>query len=253
MSPAKTAARSEAELWRAQQAVAEAALNFVNDYLGCGMGADDTPLTSTGKARLLAMLRAVSFVESRHGTAGANQPARDPIQCGNPRDAWWKELTGQSGTCSRLIRGQGLSAVWANQVAAAAEGSAGFPDAAALGKLAEAKAGHRDPGFSPMHSYLWGAIYLIHRTNTTAGDRTFQCRDLSCSRLVDGAVAYNGGGDPAYRTKIDAALTSGWAGSPRGDRPKRQDRGFIDLARAVAARRQINAAPVCPIAFPGAG
>lgn len=66
--------------------------------------ANDQMLTSTARARLFAIVRAVSFVESRHGTTGVNQPARDPLQCGNPKDLWWKELTGQSGDGSRFVR-----------------------------------------------------------------------------------------------------------------------------------------------------
>jgi hypothetical protein len=47
---------------------------------------------------------------------------------------------------------------------------------------------------------------LIHKINTEAGDPTYQCRALERSRVVAGAVAYNGGGDPNYEAKINGAL-----------------------------------------------
>jgi hypothetical protein len=195
---------SEATLWAGQQAIAGSALAFAIQFLGCR--SQGSVLDAAARTRLLTILRAVSWVESKHGTAGANQPSRDPAQCGNPADSWWKELTGQSGNGNRFIRGPGLSNLWANEVAAEAEKTSGFPSAAAMGKLGNKKKGHDDPGFAPAHSYVWGTIFLIHLINTTAGDKSFDCGDLARDRLIDGAVAYNGGGDAAYRSKIIAAL-----------------------------------------------
>ena len=198
---------TEAELWQKQAATAEAALGFTIDFLGCRMGQnDDKLLDAAAKGRLRQIVRAVSIVESRHGTQGANQPARDPFQCGNPGDAWWKELTGQSGTGSRFRRLPGLGNLWANEVAAVAEAMAGFDPKASLGLLGDVKKGHRDAKFNSHHSYLWGIIYLIHRINSAAGSPSYACKDLSRQRLVDGAVAYNGGGVPDYKARIEAAL-----------------------------------------------
>ncbi|MER9183702.1 hypothetical protein [Mesorhizobium sp. M0767] len=200
----KTAAASEATLWMAQKTVAERALDFAIAFLGCrSLG---STLDATARGRLLTILRAVSWVESRHGTAGANQPGRDPLQCGNPADTWWKMLTEQSGDGDRFIRGPGLTNLWANEIATEGESTTGFPLAAAMGKLSEKKNGHADAGFSPTHSYVWGVIFLIHKINTSAGDKSYDCGDLARDRLVDGAVAYNGRGDSGYRGKIEAAL-----------------------------------------------
>ena len=102
-------APSEAELWQTQAPVAGAALEFAISFLGCRMGnGNDELLDEAAKGRLRQITRAVSIVESRHGTQGPNQPARDPFQSGNPGDAWWKELTGQSGQGSRFVRGPNL-------------------------------------------------------------------------------------------------------------------------------------------------
>lgn len=199
---------TEAKLWAAKKSTAESALVFGTGFLGCRMGPNrDKLLDSRARSRLLAIVRAISIVESRHGTVGANQPARDPFQCGNPDDPWWKEVTGQSGTGSRFLRlPDSLSNLWANEVAAAAESTAGFDPAARMAALADAKKGHRNQGFSPAHSYVWGVLYLIHRINRAAGDPSYACGDLSDSRLLDGAVTYNGGGVPNYKARLTTAL-----------------------------------------------
>lgn len=194
----------ESVLWKKLDALAADAIAFADTFLGLRKGTGT--LTATDRARLLTIGRAVSWVESKHGTVGANYPERDAIQCGNPNDAWWKELTGQSGNGSRFIRGGGLSALWAKEVAAAAEATAGFNSDASMSKLGDKKKGHKDPAFAHAHSFVWGVIYLCHRTNTPTGNPAYQCGDLSRTRLVKGAVKYNGGGDAAYRGKIEAAL-----------------------------------------------
>ncbi|MDX8501929.1 hypothetical protein RFM99_26390 [Mesorhizobium sp. VK4C] len=200
-------APSEADLWKIQEPVAKEALDFVTGFLGCRMGANnDELLDDTAKGRLMAILRAVSIVESRHGTVGKNQPKRDPIQCGNPNDVWWRELTGQLGTGSRFVRFPGLGNYWANEVGDAAEREGNFPPAAMRGLLAKLTDGHKNASFAPAHSYVWGTLYLIHRINAKAGDKSYQCGDLSRDRLIDGAVTYNGGGVADYRDRLIKAL-----------------------------------------------
>jgi hypothetical protein len=200
---------SEPNLWQVQRPTAEVALSFTIDFLGCQMGANnDQDLDANATARLMKIIRAVSWVESAHGTSGpsGNHPHEDPVQCGNPGDSWWKELTGQSGNGSRFVRGKGLSNLWAKDVQAAAEATAGFPSAASFSLFSDKTDGHNDAAFAPAHSYTWGVLYLVHKINTTAGDRSYQCGDLARQRLIDGAVAYNGGGVSDYEQRIIDAL-----------------------------------------------
>lgn len=202
------AAASESDLWKVQAATAKQALDFVIDFLGCRMnGSDSDTLDATARDRLLAILRAVSIVESRHGTVGKSQPKRDPLQCGNPGDVWWKEFTGQLGTGSRFIRHPSFKQnYWANEVGDGAEKAASFPPAAKRSLLATLNDGHKNAGFAPAHSYVWGTLYLIHRINHAGGDPSYQCGDLSRDRLIDGAVSYNAGGVPDYKDRLVAAL-----------------------------------------------
>lgn len=170
------------------------------------MGANDASLTADARKRLLTIVRAVSLVESRHGTSGANQPKRDPLQCGNPLDAWWKEVTGQSGKGSRFIRGPNLKNLWANEVNAEAESFNGFPADASFSLLQDKLDGHTDAAFGPAHSYIWGIICLIHKINNHGGSNSYNCGDLSRDWLVNGAVTYNGGGVADYKKRLEDAL-----------------------------------------------
>src|SRR5690348_4987875 len=83
----------ESELWTSKADLARRALQFWNDFLVLRMGpTNDRPLDAVAIDRLLAIIRAVSWVESKHGNATSNQGQRDPLQCGHPADAWWREL-----------------------------------------------------------------------------------------------------------------------------------------------------------------
>ncbi|WP_139015674.1 hypothetical protein [Ensifer aridi] len=235
------AATTEAQLWSVQRATAETALDFAIGFLGCRMGNNrNQPIDATARDRLLSIIRAVSIVESRHGTVGANQPKRDPFQCGNPNDSWWKEFTGPTGTGSRFIRGPGLSNLWAGEVGDASETTSGFPAVAKRSLLANPKDGHKNAGFSPSHSYVWGVIYLIHRINSHAGDQSYSCGALSRERLISGAVTYNGGGVDDYRDRLESALTE--FGDPLAGQvfmePVSQSDLIIDLIAAAKTSGQ---------------
>jgi hypothetical protein len=168
---------------------------------------NDRPLDRDAIERLVTIVRAVSWVESKHGTATTNQGRRDPMQCGSPQDAWWCELivSGAPGQ-DRFITGPGGTNFFAGDLPAAAA-ARDLPETANIDGLGNKALGHDDPAFNETLSYYWAVPFLIHRTNTGAGAQTYKCGDLSRERLIDGAVAYNGGGDPAYRDKIIEALT----------------------------------------------
>ena len=62
---------NEPDLWEVQRPTAEIALSFTIDFLGCQMGANnDQELDASATARLMKIIRAVSWVESAHGTSG---------------------------------------------------------------------------------------------------------------------------------------------------------------------------------------
>jgi hypothetical protein len=91
-------------------------VNFAKDFLGLRKGGGNVVLTATDLARWVDIVRAISWVESRHGTGTGLPPARDPMQCGNPNDVWWKELTGQTSNTDHFVRGGNLSNLDADEL-----------------------------------------------------------------------------------------------------------------------------------------
>lgn len=207
----------EAKKWAVHSKKAEDALAFWIGFLDFRHGADNkTMFDATGdpkgalRARIVCVIRAISWVESKHGTGTGGSAAVDPMQCGNPKDKWWRELTGQEPKVSRFIGGPNAKNYNANELPEAAAKQANFPADAKLSVLGDAKKGHTDPKFNATMSYYWGIVYFAHRTNTrmpTPGHaQVYKFDDCKMDRLVDGAVEYNGGGDPMYRMKIEAAI-----------------------------------------------
>ncbi|MCU1226624.1 MAG: hypothetical protein JWQ42_4717 [Edaphobacter sp.] len=195
LDPAGLDAAPDQAKWDKQKKPAEDALNFWKDFLNLRMGNNPNggPITDDCMKKMLDMIRAISWVESQHGTAGQNQPGRDPMQSGNPRDKWWQAVQGQGG--DRIIGGPGKE----NWNVGDLPGATRHP--------APPK-GHDDPNFTPDMSYFWGVLGFIHKTNTgpKGGGRTYRCGDCSWDQLIDGAIKYNGGGDPNYGQKIKDAL-----------------------------------------------
>ena len=199
----------EAAAWASHKDIASASVKFTNDFLGLRKnGSTTTKLADADLSRLVDIVRAISWVESRHGTgSGSTKPKVDPMQCGNPNDSWWKELTGQTDSADRFIRGGGITNLDADELPDAAASATGFEPKAKLSKLgADLNKGHNAAGFAIEHSYYWALPILIHKTNTKAGDKTYQCGGLTRVRLVTGAVRYNGTGDADYETNIGDAL-----------------------------------------------
>ena len=193
----------EEQRWAMLSAHADKAFSFWEQHLAFRKADGTTPLDAACRNRLKCIIRAVSWVESKHGSAGANHPARDPMQCGHPDDAFWKTLTGQNGNGDHIIGGPGAPNYWLGQMKDQVTEVAGFPADANPNNLTNILIGHRDHRFNPCLSFVWGVLYLLHRIS---GSPTYRIADCSRTALVDGAVRYNGGGDPAYRTKIESAL-----------------------------------------------
>ncbi len=204
---------NEEDLWNTLKPTAEAALMFWSALLELRENGTEK-LSVTSRDRVLRIIRAVSWVESRHGTGAGNHPDRDPMQCGNPADAWWPQLAGLSGDGDRYIGGPGARNYWARELPSAAAAETGFPKSAKLSELADKTKGHRDAGFNPTMSINWGVPHLVWKTNVPAGRKTYNFGEITRESLIAGAVAYNGGGDPSYGQKIDAALVlGGWKAS----------------------------------------
>jgi hypothetical protein len=182
--------------WDKQKQRAQDALNFWKNFLNLRMGNNPNggPITDDCMQKLLDMIRAISYVESRHGTGTGRHPDRDPMQVGNPDDPWQKGL--QGGGTDRIIGGPNRGQ-W---------NLGGMPGAS--GKPAPPPGGHDDPSYTPDMSYIWGVLAYIHKTNTgpNGGGRTYRCGECSWDQLIDGAVRYNGNPNVDYEKRIRDAL-----------------------------------------------
>lgn len=204
---------SEATLWASLDTTATGAFDFWNTFIGLLMGtSNDTPLTPAAITNFRTIIRAVSWVESKHGTAGSagNYPSRDPMQCGNPADTWWQTLVGDFPQTERFIRGPGLSNYWVEELPAAAGADANFPSGAGLSNLGDQTKGHNDSNFTSTISFYWGGPFLIQKINKIPSGATYKCDNASKTRMVDGAVAYNGGGDPQGPDHYRQMILDAW-------------------------------------------
>lgn len=215
--PAPRLLTEEQTKWAALEPTAKAAYAFWKQFLILRMGAaNNQPLSAAADANFITIIRCVSWVESRHGTGTGNFPARDPVQCGNPADAWWRQVVAQGSPVpnrERFVTGPGGANYYAEELAAAVEAQGTFPAAAKLGHLANKANGHRDANFNSNTSFFWGVPFLIQKINKIPSGATYKCADASKTRMIDGAEKYNGGGVDDYRAQIEAAWTM-IAGAP---------------------------------------
>jgi hypothetical protein len=199
---------SEPELWAVQEQIVKDAFKFWEDFLQLRQGVNnDKKLDDVATSRFICIIRAVSWVESKHGTVGVNQAQKDPIQVGNPGDSAWKQFSGQVVNKDRFVGGPGAANYYANELPSAVENLVGFPLNGKLTSLVSKNDGHKDSNFNSTMSYYWGIAFLIHKINTKVVDgRTYKCGDCSVERMKNGAVAYNGRGDSTYKVKLEDAL-----------------------------------------------
>src|ERR1700727_31959 len=163
---------AEQQAWDAVLTAAQKALNFWNSFIGLQSGTD--PLSTDALARLLCIVRAVSWVESRHGTGAGSSASADPMQCANPSDSWWRELTDCTRPQDRFVGGTGKANYNACELPDKAAADSTFPPEAKLSNLSDPASGHDDANFRsagklPFMSYGWGIPFLIQKINKTAG------------------------------------------------------------------------------------
>ena len=146
-------AAAEAAAWANVSGLAQSSLAFWNNFIGLQSGTNPLDPNGTGIAQLTCIIRAVSWVESQHGTGAGASAAVDPMQCANPGDSWWKELTNCAGPQDRFVGGTGKPNYNACELPAKAAADPSFPTQAYLSVLGDQTAGHNDANFNQVMSY----------------------------------------------------------------------------------------------------
>jgi len=198
-------APNEPALWALLEPTAKAAVEFWATFFDMRCGAkNDTVLGYAEKARFTCIVRAVSWTETRHGTNTDNYGDVDPMQMGNPADAWWQSLTKQASAFERFIGGPNGPNYWSWELPAKAKSA--IPKTADVSVI-DKKLGHSDPAFTSDMSFYFGVPYLLIRINK---DKFYKCGLLKTYDLFEGAVDYNGNPDVEadYRKRLQENLDS---------------------------------------------
>ncbi len=189
------------------------AFRFWNGHLQLRSGGitQPSPLSAEETSCFLLLIRAMSWVESRHGTGTGYSPKQDPMQCANPADLWWQQISGVIPKGDRLIGGPGGPNYYPSEIPAKINaGLAKLPglENASTDLLSSIVKGHKDPGFNSVMSYFWAIPVVVHKTNASnpPGRKTYQCHPVDLAGLVRGAKNYNGGGNPNYADEVKAVL-----------------------------------------------
>lgn len=184
----------EAASWTALEPVRDAAFFFWSEVLALrerDAHGKEVPLDGC-KAAYSGILRALSWVESRHGRRGQQRPAADPVQCGHPRDPWWRlELNGKGGSSFKTGTGKTYRSNELPGVARAFVGPPVLPPAADPAHLANPRKGHNDPNFTAETSFYWALPKALHAINTSQGRFAYQCACDDRERFLRGALGYN--------------------------------------------------------------
>lgn len=193
---------TEPALWAQLEPLARGAVEFWSGFLDLRYGAGGAVLGAPQKARLVCIVRAVSWTETRHGSNTANRGDLDPMQMAHPADAWWKSLTKQASAFERFVGGPNAKNYWSHELPLKAK--SGIPTEADVSGIDKAK-GHDDANFTPAMSFYFGVPYLLHRIN---GDPVYKCGELARDALFEGAVRYNGNPtvEPDYRKRLKENL-----------------------------------------------
>lgn len=155
--------------------------------------------------KLTCIIRAISWVESRHGHGSGFNPTRDPMQVANPSDAAWLNIGKNPSNAldQRPVRQGTLTGYSWKDIPNNAPAMTG------VNPTFLPATGSNDPNFTKQMSYYWGVIWYFYSLQQVMpeGQRgAWRLGNCDTNLLINGAIQYNGGGDPNYGQKIRDAL-----------------------------------------------
>ena len=174
-------------------------------------------MTEECKKKIKCIIRAISWIESRHGNGTGNFPSRDPMQVGNTGDPAWRTIIGKQESTRPFREGKLGRTEWKDiyKVMKKDYGINGniIPAPSTMPK------GHKDKRFNPDNSYFWGIGWYMYQANQVAGDyikgnkKSAWCfNGCELNDMIKRAAYYNGKpgsgkeGDVDYSQKIKNAV-----------------------------------------------
>ena len=202
---------AEDAAWKNVKDIAVPCINFWVNWLRVIQNKNPCP------DLLTCIVRAVSWVESKHGTFdGPNHGARDPMQVGNPADIAWKNIgiNPSNLQADRPVREAALPGMSWKDIPGNVDSIINPippPNPPVLPFQIDPTFhpvdGHDNANFTQQMSYFWGVIWYFYSIQTAAAPASaWKLGKCVPANLIKGAVMYNGGGDTNYETKIKSAL-----------------------------------------------
>ena len=219
--------RDEASIWRSARSqwggksaleLTDAAVTFWLARWGAveNTAGGEAPFGADLQHAMRDLVRTVSWVTSRHGTAAGETMLRDPTGVGAPKSAWWRALGKTDGPPTIALR---TGAISAHGLALQTDASLPAGDRRRLDRLgAELPKGNASAAFAAEASFFWVVPLLIVSANR--GDDAYRFKDWRYSplvlvrprsqRLLDGAVRARssavGAAGTRYRDRLERAL-----------------------------------------------
>ncbi len=206
--------------WAEAKEMVSASLDFWASWLR--EGEDGKDAENPCPNLMMCVMRAISFNESRYGKGSGNQPARDPMQVGNPGDVAWQNIgvNTSSAPGNRLVRQGALPGMSWAQTAVNVNSIINGPPAPSPPKLPftidpllHPSNGHNSPQFTKEMSYFWGTAWFLYGLQQVApaGKRAaWRFGDCDPGVLFKAARHYNGtgagAGDQEYARKLKEAM-----------------------------------------------
>lgn len=129
------------------------------------------------------------------------------MQVGNPNDVAWQNIGINPSTApnQRPIRQGSLQGYsWAQIPSVVKPLVSSLPYS--IDPTFLPSDGHNDPGFTKEMSYFWGIIWYFYSLQVATSLGAWALGNCDPTNLINGAIQYNGGGDPNYGQKIKDAL-----------------------------------------------
>lgn len=206
----------EQECWDQVKDLVQPTIDFWVDWL---RDDEPSPEKKVCPDLLLCIIRAISWVESRHGCGTGNFPERDPMQIGNPNDSGWENIGNNPSTDpgERPIREGVLPGLSWEDIPGDVDRIINGPPPPEdpvlpynIDPTFLPDDGHKDEDFTKEMSYFWGIIWYLYSLQVGSELGAWKIGNCEPANLMKGVEWWGPRETPRqiqeYRQKIEEAL-----------------------------------------------